>query len=137
MRSAITSICWLASRAKTVSTMVSPIAPLGDFVSGSYFDVLGVEAILGRTFTAEDDVPGKTPVAIISYNYWGRRFARDTPVIGKTVTSGGIPFTIIGVTSQYFFGRRAAGRSADIVLPMFVHSELALKDHDSSRLWRV
>jgi MacB-like periplasmic core domain len=103
----------------------------GDFVSGSYFDVLGVKAILGRTFTAEDDGPAKAPVAVISYNYWSRRFGKNTSVVGKTISLGGTPFNIIGVTSQRFFGRKPAGRSADIVLPMFVHSWLALKDHEA------
>ena len=46
-----------------------------DFVSGSYFDVLGVSAVVGRTFTDADDGPGKEPVAVISDAYWHRRFA--------------------------------------------------------------
>jgi putative ABC transport system permease protein len=106
----------------------------GDFVSGSYFDVLGVKAIVGRTFTAADDRPGNPPVAVISYSYWSRRFGGDTSVVGKTVSLGGAPFAIIGVTSQHFFGRRPAGRSAELVLPMFVHSRLALKDHDTFQI---
>ena len=103
----------------------------GDFVSGSYFEVLGVGAEVGRTFTRDDDQPGKSPVAVISYNYWQRRFSRDPGVIGRTIYLAGIPFTIIGVAPSSFFGLRTAGNSSDIVLPMFVHPQLALKDHDS------
>lgn len=103
----------------------------GDFVSGSYFDVLGVRATLGRTFTADDDSPGKAPVAVISYNYWKRRFAEDASVIGKPIYLGGVAFTVTGVTSPAFHGRSAAGRSADVMLPMDVHPWLALKDHDT------
>jgi predicted permease len=103
----------------------------GDFVSGSYFDVLGVSAILGRTFTADDDQAGKQPVAVISSGYWERRFGRDSAVIGKTVYLSKIPFTVIGVTSPGFYGRNVAGRSVDVVLPMFLQSRLALGDHDT------
>jgi predicted permease len=103
----------------------------GDFVSGSYFDVLGVSAILGRTFTADDDRAGKQPAAVISSGYWGRRFGRDPAVIGKTIYLAKIPFTVIGVTSPGFYGLSVAGRSADVVLPMFMQSRLALGDHDT------
>ena len=103
----------------------------GDFVSGSYWDVLGVRPFLGRTFTAEDDQPGKKPVVVISYAYWKRRFASDPAAIGKSVYLGRIPFTVIGVTSPQFSGRNVAGRSADVVLPMFLHPQLGLNDHDT------
>src|SRR5215475_261769 len=103
----------------------------GDFVSGSYFDVLGVSAILGRTFTADDDQTGKPPVAVISSGYWGRRFGRDPAVIGKTIYLAKIPFTVIGVTSPRFSGLNVAGASADVVLPMFMQPQLALGDHNT------
>jgi PAS domain S-box-containing protein len=58
----------------------------GQFVSGSYFSTLGVEAVVGRTFTAaEDKIPGQNPVAVISYGYWKRRFALSPSVLGKTI----------------------------------------------------
>ncbi len=103
----------------------------GDFVSGAYFSVLGVDAILGRTFTPDDDQPGRKPVAVISYSYWQRQFAGNPAAVGKTISLGGIPLTVIGVTPRRFFGRNVAGRSADVVLPMSVHPQLALKDHDT------
>jgi hypothetical protein len=102
-----------------------------DFVSGNYFDVLGVDASLGRTFTSDDDQPGRKPVAVISYTYWQRQFAGNPALIGKAIYLGGIPFTVIGVTPRRFFGRNPTGRSADLVLPMFVHPQLALKDNDT------
>jgi predicted permease len=103
----------------------------GDFVSGSYFDVLGVSAILGRTFTADDDQAGKQPVAVIGYRYWERRFGRDPAVIGKTIYLANIPFAVIGVTSSGFSGLNVAGGSADVVLPMFMQPQLALGDHNT------
>ncbi|MFL6209742.1 MAG: ADOP family duplicated permease [Pyrinomonadaceae bacterium] len=106
----------------------------GDFVSGSYFDVLGVSALLGRTFTAADDQPGREATAVISYNYWERRFARDPKVIGQTIYVGKLPFSVIGVTPPGFFGRNVAGHSADLVLPMFMQRQLALRDHDTMQI---
>ena len=102
-----------------------------DFVNGSYFDVLGVGAARGRTFTAEDDHPGRPVVAVISDRYWQRRFVRDPVVVGRTIYVAKLPVTVIGVTPPGFFGRKVAGRSADVVLPMFIQPRLALKDHDT------
>ena len=121
---------WDGSR---VSAVLNGHAELidGDFVSGNYWDVLGVAAFLGRTFNADDDQPGKQPVAVISYDFWQRRFARDPAAVGKTLYLGRIPFTVIGVTSPRFFGRNVAGRSADVVLPMAFHFQLGLNDHDT------
>jgi predicted permease len=101
----------------------------GDFVSGSYFDVLGVHAFLGRTFMSDDDKPGKAPVAVISSNYWRRRFSQDPAVVGRPIYLAGTAFSVIGVMPPTFYGRNVAGRSADLMLPMFVHPWLGLKDH--------
>jgi predicted permease len=106
----------------------------GDFVSGSYFDVLGVSAILGRTFTAEDDQAGKQPVAVISSGYWERRFGRDPAVVGKTIYLAKIPFTVIGVAPPGFSGLNVAGASANVVMPMFMQPRLALGDHNTFKV---
>jgi predicted permease len=103
----------------------------GDFVSGSYFEVLGVNALVGRTFRPEDDAPGSPAVAVISYRYWEQHFQRELPAVGKTVYLADIPCTIVGVAPRQFLGTVTAGKSADIIVPMFLHGRLALKDHDS------
>ena len=108
----------------------SEIVP-NDFVTGNYFEVLGAGALLGRTLTPDDDRPGKKPVTVISYSYWQKRFGGSEETIGKTIYFGQMAFTIIGVTPAQFFGRNVAGRSADVVLPMWVQPELGLKDHDT------
>src|SRR5215472_4051534 len=96
----------------------------GEYVSGSYFSTLGVEAVAGRTFTpGEDTVPGQSPVAVISYGYWRRRFALSPSVIGKAIYLNGVPFTIIGVTPPRFFGL-LAGDSPDITAPMTMYPQL-------------
>jgi predicted permease len=79
--------------------------PRARLVSGNYFDVLGVHAALGRTFTdAEDRAPGAGPVAVISHAYWQRRFHLDPRILGRTLLVNGTALTVIGVTPPDFFG---------------------------------
>src|SRR5262249_10943269 len=74
-------------------------------VSGSFYTVLGVSALLGRTINDDDDsAPGQHPVVVISHRYWQRRFASDPAVVGRKIALNGHPFTIIGVTPPEFFG---------------------------------
>src|SRR5882724_12060211 len=87
-------------------------------VSGEYFQVLGVDAIAGRILTPEDNrIAGANAVAVISYGFWKRRFARDYSVIGRRSTLNDLPFTIIGVTPPEFFGE-SVGRAPDIWVPL-------------------
>src|SRR5262245_16654553 len=86
--------------------------------SGGYFATLGVTALLGRTFTDEDDkTPGGQPIAVISYGFWLRRFASDPAVVGKTITLDDTLCTIIGVTPPEFFGVEV-GAATDVWLPL-------------------
>jgi len=74
-------------------------------VTGNYFDVLGVRALLGRTLTPADDQKiGAHPVVVLSYNSWQSRFAGDPGVIGKSVKINGLGYTILGVMPSGFFG---------------------------------
>ncbi len=96
----------------------------GQWVSGDYFSVLGVKAALGRTFSAADDAirgqGGKEgPVAVISFNYWTRRFGRNPAVIGKVVQYGVHYVMIIGVTPPDFYGLKP-GVEANITFPFML-----------------
>lgn len=74
-------------------------------VSGSFFSVLGAQAALGRMMMPDDDRPGDPrPVAVISHDFWRRRFGQDPAVIGKTVTLEDVPLTIVGVAPRGFLG---------------------------------
>ena len=87
-------------------------------VTGNFFAVLGVQATLGRTFTADDDRVGNPQaVAVISYNFWQRRFGADPAVVGKTIRFEDAPLTIIGVTPPDFFGFEV-GANPDLWWPM-------------------
>jgi predicted permease len=93
-------------------------------VSGEYFSILGVHALLGRVFTSLDDKsPGASPVAVISYSYWKRRFALDPSVVGKTMQVHATIFTIIGVTAQGFFGE-TVGDSPDVWFPITMQGQV-------------
>ena len=82
-------------------------------MSGNYFAVLGVPALLGRPLTVDDDrTAGGSPVAVISYPYWQRRFAGDPGVLGRTVTLNRVPFTVVGVMPPGFSGE-VVGRMTD------------------------
>jgi len=71
----------------------------GAFVSGGAFDMLGLQVALGRGFTAEENQPGRSNVTILSHGFWQRVFGGDRAVLGRSITSGGINYTIVGVAS--------------------------------------
>jgi predicted permease len=92
----------------------------GLWASGGIFDVLGVQPILGRTFTDADDRRGggpDGPVTVISYNFWQRRFNGAADAVGRTLTVEHVPFTIVGVTPPDFFGVDV-GRRFDVAIPL-------------------
>jgi predicted permease len=91
----------------------------GIWVSGEFFDVLGVPAARGRTFSAADDIRGggtSGPVAVISHDFWQRHFGGTPDVVGRTLTLERIPFTVVGVTPREFFGL-SVGRAFDVAVP--------------------
>src|SRR6266498_1482055 len=74
-------------------------------VSGNFFSVLGVGAVVGRTLTeADDNSATAEPAAVISYGFWQRRFGLDPGVVGRRITVNNTAFTIVGVAPPGFFG---------------------------------
>lgn len=93
-----------------------------EMISASYFPMLGVDAVLGRTFTAdEDQTPGTHPVALIGYGLWQRRFGSDSTVIGKTISLNKVPLTIVGVMPEGFKGQKG---TAEVWVPMMMGPQL-------------
>jgi putative ABC transport system permease protein len=104
----------------------------GIFASGRYFEALGVAPVLGRIFTPGDDRRGggaNGPVAVISHGLWQRRFGGAPDVIGRRQTIDRVPFTIVGVMPQAFFGTDVGSRS-DLILP--IATEGLLRGRDSA-----
>ena len=90
----------------------------GLWVSGDFFNVLGVPPALGRVFTARDDERGcGAPGAVISYAFWQREYGGDTSVVGRALRLDGHPFEIVGVTPASFFGVEV-GRTFDVAVPI-------------------
>ncbi len=86
-------------------------------VSENYFSVLGVAPSRGRTFEGMSlSEIGASPVALISENYWQRRFGGDAAILGKVIRLNGAAFTIIGVTPRDFVGTSVA--TPDFWLPL-------------------
>jgi putative ABC transport system permease protein len=88
----------------------------GLWVSGAFFDTLGVTPALGRVFTAREDRRGcGSPGTVISYEFWQKEFGGDAGVIGRRLSLDNHPFEIVGVTSANFSGLEV-GRSFDVAL---------------------
>lgn len=113
--------------------------PLNCFVvSGDFYRGMEVSPVIGRAIGPDDDV--KTPegsVAVISYDYWTRRFARSPSAIGKTITLNQVPVTIIGVNPEYFTGVVPGGHfevwtPLSLSGPIGGHSLL-----DENRVWSM
>src|SRR5215472_9465340 len=97
----------------------------GSVVSGNYCDVLGVKALIGRTFAPEEDrTPNSHPVAVIGYGLWQRRFGSDPRAIGQKITLNEHDFTIIGVTTADF-GSPFAGNAIDVWTPVMMKDYVA------------
>lgn len=91
------------------------------YVSGSMFDVFGLQPALGRLLKANDDLtPGAEPYAVISYDYWTRRFHRDPHVIGRTLHIGDKVYEIVGVSEKKFTGTEP-GTFVDIFVPTVMY----------------
>ncbi|HKQ75858.1 MAG TPA: ABC transporter permease [Blastocatellia bacterium] len=92
----------------------------GMVVSGGYFSGLGVQPVLGRAITADDDRSNAPAVAVISFRFWERRFSASPAVIGKQINLNNAAFTIIGVTPREFAGVMGYGDAPDLTIPLMM-----------------
>ncbi|MGO9272254.1 MAG: ABC transporter permease, partial [Terriglobia bacterium] len=95
----------------------------GELVSGTFFSTLGVQPILGRALTPDDDRIGASPACVVSYSYWGRRFGRDPAIVGRSITVNSVPVTIVGVGPPEFYGVQP-GRAIDVWLPLHTQPQV-------------
>jgi len=103
----------------------------GQLVSGNYFETISTYAAKGRLLGEDDDreVAG-SPVAVISYSCWERRFGRDPEIVGRKLTVNGTPVTIVGVAAEHFFGAQV-GAAPDFWLPASMQSAVRYQQHYS------
>jgi len=89
-----------------------------EFVTADFFPLLGVNPILGRTFTESEEQPGAGPVALISEGLWRRKFGAAADVLGKSLTLDGKDFTIVGVIPAGFRLLTPSFQEQDVYAPV-------------------
>jgi macrolide transport system ATP-binding/permease protein len=93
----------------------------GEFVSGNYFNTLGVRPYLGRLMMDSDDTAASSPVVVLSYDAWQGEFAGDPSIVGSTIFLQTHPFTVVGIAPRGFFGDRITDQPPALWIP--IHSE--------------
>jgi predicted permease len=91
----------------------------GQFVSGDFFQTMGIKAAAGRVLEMSDDAPTAAPVAVLNYGFWQSSFGGTRDVVGRAIDLNGVAFTIAGVAEQRFTGI-APGSDCDVWLPLSV-----------------
>ena len=126
----------LAVRREKVES--APRTLRSEFVTGSYFSVLGVGAFGGRVLTPADDTPASAPVAVLSHHVWQTTYGGDPAVVGSTFIIEGHPFTVVGVAPPGFFGETLRSDPPDVWLPLqqepVINGESSLL-HQSISAW--
>ena len=101
----------------------------GRMVSGNYFPVLGLEPAAGRLFSdADDTTESANPVVVLGYEYWKRKFALSSAVIGKDIRLNGYPFTVVGVAPAGFDGDVVGERMA-LFVPLSMQPQIVRGRH--------
>lgn len=125
-----------------VETPQGPAHTWGYLATGSYFELLGIQAARGRFFGAADDrVAGASPFAVLSYDYWQTAFGGRDEVIGQTIRINRQPYTILGVAPQGFHGTEVFYRPA-IWVPMMMQAQIEignpwLENRNTSNTWVI
>ena len=95
-----------------------------ELVSGNYFEVLGLQPALGRLLVASDDLaPDANPAAVLSFDYWQRRFGSDTHIVNQSIRINGLPYTVLGVTRPGFHSA-VSGDAPAVFVPMSMKAQI-------------
>ena len=97
---------------------------LGEMTSAAFFQMLGVQPVMGRTFTADEDRVGGPPVVLISTGFWHRKFGSPPDIVGKRITLNGVGHTIIGV----FPSGHYLDRHRDLYVPIGQWNDPTFRD---------
>lgn len=87
----------------------------GELVTGNYFATLNVQPSVGRLMAADDEL--SAPEVVLGYAFWKREFQEDAAVVGKQIIISGLPYTVVGVAPEGFFGT-VVGNSPDLYFPI-------------------
>ncbi len=106
-------------------------------MSSNLLPMLGMRAELGRLFVIDEDQPGRTPTALLSYGTWARRYGSDPAILGKTITLNGLPYEVVGVMPRSFSLPREVmptldgAEQAEVMLPLPMPANAAQeRDHE-------
>ena len=128
LREETSALVDVAAYRPTSATLTGGSAPERVFamrVSSGFFELLGAQPAMGRSFISEEDVAGSDPVAIVSHGAWRRRFGEDQAILGKVMVLDGVSRTIVGVLPSGF---RFAPGNPEVWLPQeFSERDLALR----------
>ena len=112
----------------------------GNFVSGQFFDTLGLRAIIGRNFTTADDQRGCPGIAVLSHGFWLNEYGGRSNVVGKTISVDNRPFEILGVLAPGFTGVDV-GSDSDLYVPVcadkIIRGESTILDERGTSWLRV
>lgn len=98
----------------------------GEYVSGNFFQTLGIAAWRGRLFTDADDQQGAPSVAVMSYHAWQGQYGSDPSVVGSSFAFDGHPFTVVGITPPNFYGAKVSmGDMPDFWMPLATEPMMA------------
>ena len=106
----------LSARREGVDKAARPLR--AEYVTGNYFQTLGVGALGGRVFVDSDDQPSAPPVAVISHHAWQGAYGGDPSVVGSAFVIDGHPFTVVGVAPPGFFGETLGSDPPDLWIPL-------------------
>jgi predicted permease len=110
------------------------------FVSGGYFQTLGVGAAVGRTLMPTDDADSAPPVAVLNYDFWQSAFNGSPAVVGKTVKLNGTPVVVVGVAERAF-DQLTLPNHPTLWLPLALKPQITPgwdpRDADEGSLWLV
>jgi putative ABC transport system permease protein len=84
-------------------------------VSADFFRLFGLRPVLGRTFTGQEDLPNAGDFAVITKSLWRQRFHGDPAIVGKAISLGGDPYTVVGVVDDFSFDD--FGGTPEVIVP--------------------
>ncbi|MGC2829978.1 MAG: ABC transporter permease [Candidatus Acidiferrum sp.] len=110
------------------------------YVTGEYFETLGIKPALGRLIDHQDDTASAPATVVLSFNYWRSEFGGSTDIVGKTILLNRVPFTIVGVAEKQFDSLTPGGQ-IDLWIPLAAAPRIeefwSNQDIDASYWWLV
>ena len=122
-RDVFSDVCGFSDATFNVGSPDAVMRTPAAWVSGAFYETLGLRPTVGRLLMRDDDRPGAIPAAVISDSYWQRAFARDDAVIGRSLLIEGVAVAIVGVSPAGFTGA-TVGQTADITLALGILPQL-------------